>query len=636
MAGFVAFGGARTTPRHAGGAAAPVSAWAPLRRRVFFALWIAALASNLGTWMQNVGAAWLMTSLSKSPLMVSLIQTASSLPIVLLALPGGALADIVDRRRLLIFSQVWMMVAAGALGLLTLLHMTTEWTVLGLSFMLGIGSALNAPAWQAIIPELVPREELAAAVTLNGINFNLARAAGPALGGFVVAWLGSGANFVLNAASFLGVMIVLYAWRRESRPGVLPAERILSAIRVGVRYVRHAPALRAVLVRTVAFVVGASAMWAVLPLIARWQLGLMATGFGLLLAWFGVGAVIGGALLTQLQRRASRDNIVHGATVLFIAMTIGLAFTHNSIVAGLLLALGGAAWVWAFSILNVAAQLAVPRWVQGRALAIYQIAVQGGMAGASVLWGVAAERWGLHLALWCGAASMLAGFAAYRWRLAAADEVETDPASPWPYPQTAIEIDPDSGPAMITLEYRIDPSKTEDFVSAMRDLRRIRLRDGAVFWGLFVDLERPDRFVEHFITETWVEHLRQHERMISSDVVFVSRARSFQVGDAIITHLVNADAVAGRNTGSFKIIPSSDPGEPAPGNRDPANSEPASSTIAAASGISDPKSDTSPSDTASGNRNPGNPEPAPGTSNAAVEGHGVIEQADPSLKKVRL
>ena len=324
MSGFVAFGGARTIPRHHDGASPQVSGWAPLRRRVFFALWIAALASNLGTWMQNVGAAWLMTSLSKSALMVSLIQTASSLPIFFLALPAGALADIVDRRRLLIFSQLWMLVAAGILGILTWLGMTTEWTVLGLSFMLGIGSALNAPAWQAIIPELVPREELTSAITLNGINFNLARAAGPALGGFVVAWFGADANFLLNAASFLGVMVVLYEWRRQTRPGVLPAERVLGAIRVGVRYVRYAPPLRAVLVRTVAFVFGASAMWAVLPLIARVQLGLGAAGFGLLLAWFGLGAVIGGAMLTRLQQLVSHDNIVHGAAVLFILMTVGL------------------------------------------------------------------------------------------------------------------------------------------------------------------------------------------------------------------------------------------------------------------------------------------------------------------------
>jgi MFS family permease len=553
MSGFVAFGGARTTPRHEESATAPASAWAPLRRRVFLALWIAALASNLGTWMQNVGAAWLMTSLSKSPLMVSLIQTASSLPIFFLALPGGALADIIDRRKLLIFSQLWMMVAAGALGILTFLGMTTEWTVLGLSFMLGVGAALNAPAWQAVIPELVPHEEIAQAVTLNGLNFNLARAAGPALGGFVVAWLGADANFILNAASFLGVMIVLYAWRRQPRPGVLPAERVLGAMRVGLRYVRYAPPLRAVLVRTVAFVFGASAMWAVVPLIARVQLHLGAAGFGLLLAWFGIGAVLGGAMLTRIQRFASHDNIVHAATVAFIAITVGLAFTHNSIVASVLMAVGGAAWVCAFAVLNVAAQLSVPRWVQGRALAVYQIAVQGGMAGASALWGVVGERWGLQIALACGAASMLAGLVLHRWRIAAVDAVKTDPANHWPHPRTEIDINPDSGPALVSLEYRIDPLRTEEFVSVMRRLRTIRLRDGAVFWGLFVDTAKPDRFIEYFVTESWVEHLRQHERMIASDVVYENGAKAFDLGDTpIVTHLISADAVAGRNVGSFK------------------------------------------------------------------------------------
>jgi MFS family permease len=553
MSGFVAFGGARTTSRHEEGPLAPIPAWAPLRRRVFLALWIAALASNLGTWMQNVGAAWMMTSLSKSPLMVSLIQTASSLPIFFLALPAGALADIVDRRRLLIFSQVWMMIAAGALGVLTLLGMTTEGILLGLSFMLGIGSALNAPAWQAIIPELVPREELAQAVTLNGINFNLARAAGPALGGFVVAWFGADANFLLNAASFLGVMIVLYEWRRQPRPGVLPAERVLGAIRVGLRYVRYAPPLRAVLVRTVAFVFGASAMWAVLPLIARWQLGLDAAGFGLLLAWFGIGAVIGGAMLSRLQQSVSHDNIVHSATIMFIGMTVGLAFTHDTIVASILMAIGGAAWVCAFSVLNVAAQLSVPQWVQGRALAVYQIAVQGGMAGASVLWGLVGERYGLQIALWGGAATMLAGFFVYRYRLADADAVDTDLVNPLPHPQTVIGVDPESGPVLITIEYRIDPAMTEEFISAMRQLRVIRLRDGAVFWGLFVDTAQPDRFVENFVSETWVEHLRLHERRIESDLVYEARAKSFVLGEGTrVTHLISADAVAGRNVGSFK------------------------------------------------------------------------------------
>jgi predicted MFS family arabinose efflux permease len=431
--------------------------------------------------------------------------------------------------------------------------MTTEWILLGLSFMLGIGSALNAPAWQAIIPELVPREELTQAVTLNGINFNLARAAGPALGGFVVAWLGADANFLLNAASFLGVMIVLYEWRRQPRPGVLPAERVLGAIRVGLRYVRYAPPLRAVLVRTVAFVFGASAMWAVLPLIARWQLGLGAGGFGLLLAWFGIGAVLGGAVLARLQQSLSRDNIVHLATLLFVAMTAGLAFVHDSITASILLAIGGAAWVWAFSVLNVAAQLSVPQWVQGRALAVYQIAVQGGMAGASALWGVVGERYGLQIALWGGAATMLVGFFAYRYRLAEADAVVTDLVSPLPRPQTVIGIDPEGGPVLITIEYRINPAMTEEFVSAMRQLRVIRLRDGAVFWGLFVDTARPDRFVENFVSETWVEHLRLHERRIESDLVYEARAKSFMLDAAPhVSHLISADAVAGGNVGTFK------------------------------------------------------------------------------------
>ncbi|HTY56552.1 MAG TPA: MFS transporter [Candidatus Binataceae bacterium] len=544
MSGFVAFGGARTTPRHQEVAAAPVSAWAPLTRRIFLALWIAALASNLGTWMQNVGAVWLMTSLSSSPLEIALIQTASSLPIFLLALPGGALADILDRRRLLIFSQAWMLLASGALGILTLLGMTTEWTLLGLSFMLGIGSAVNTPAWQAIVAELVPRDELAAAVTLNGINFNLARAAGPALGGLIVAWFGPGANFLLNAASFFGVMIVLYEWRRQVTPAVLPAERVIGAMRTGLRYVRYAPALRAVMVRTVAFVFGASATWAMLPIIARWQLGLGAAGFGLLLAWFGSGAVIGGAMLSRIQRRFSHDYIMYGATILFSAITIELAFTHDLIVASFVLAIGGAAWVCGFTVLNVAAQLSVPRWVQGRALAVYQVAVQGGLAGASALWGAIGNRWGLQIAMGCGALSLLVGLVTYGWRLACADEIKTDPVELWPHPEVALKIDPYSGPALVTVEYRINPARTEEFIDVMHHQRLTRLRDGAVYWGLFVDTNHPDRFVEHFVSETWVEHLRLHERLIASDVLYEQQAKSFHLGGALpITHFISADAV---------------------------------------------------------------------------------------------
>ncbi len=319
--------------------------------------------------------------------MVALIQTASSLPIFLLALPAGALADIVDRRRLLLFSQAWMLLAAGLLGILTLTGTATPIALLVLSFALGIGAALNAPACQAIVPEVVPREDLANAIALNGINFNLARAVGPALGGLVISLMSVGATFLLNALSFLGVMIVLYRWKRQHNPGLLPAERVLSAIRAGLRYVRHAPPLRAVLVRTGAFIIGGSAMWAVLPLIARYELNMEASGYGILLGCFGAGAVAGGAYLPK-HGRFSNDAIVAGASGIFALVTAELAIVHSHLLAYLAMALGGAAWVMAMAEINVAAQLSVPLWVQGRALSCYQIVVQGGMALGALLWGV--------------------------------------------------------------------------------------------------------------------------------------------------------------------------------------------------------------------------------------------------------
>src|SRR5271154_4924315 len=305
MASFPAYSGARS--EHPPTPAPNESMWSPLAQSLFRAIWLASLASNIGTWMQNVGASWLMTSLSPSPLMVSLIQTASSLPIFLLALPAGALADVVDRRRLLIVSQAWMLTAAGVLGLLTILHQTTPLLLLILSFALGIGAALNAPAWQAIIPEVVSRGVLPEAIALGGINFNFARAVGPALGGLMVALMGAGANFVLNALSFLGVIIVLYRWKRQHIAGVLPAERFLGAMRAGLRYVRHAPLLRAVLIRTGVFIVGGTAMWATLPLIARQQLHLTAGGYGGLLGAFGTGAVVGGTGLKRVNACLTRD-----------------------------------------------------------------------------------------------------------------------------------------------------------------------------------------------------------------------------------------------------------------------------------------------------------------------------------------
>ncbi|MGO9452042.1 MAG: MFS transporter [Candidatus Binataceae bacterium] len=565
MSGFVAYGGPRPDPRRPD--QEPVeSILHPFRLRIFTALWIAALVSNIGTWMQNVGAAWLMTSLSPSPLMVALIQTASSLPILILALPAGALADIVDRRRLLIVSQAWMLLAAGALGWLTIAHLATPWTLLALSFALGVGSALNAPAWQAIVPELVTRSDLTAAISLNGINYNVARAVGPAIGGVVVAWAGAGPTFLLNAVSFVAVIAALYEWERTPRPGVLPAERVMGAVRAGIRYVRNSPALRAVLVQSAGFVLGASALWAVLPVLARWQMHLDAAGYGILLGFFGGGAVIGGALLPRLTQLLSRNSIVVLTTVAFALAMSGLALTRNSIVAFALIAMAGAAWVIAMSSLNVAAQISVPGWVQGRALACYQMVVQGGMAAGAILWGVVAERYSLLDALAGGSAAMIVGtIAMLRFQLISERELDLQPNPHWPLPLWADAVPQDSGPVLVTVEYRIDPARAREFEQTARVLRPIRMRDGATFWGLFFDASDPGRFVEYFTVESWIEHLRQHQRAVASDDEIEERVKSFHLGEGppLVTHQISALSLDGRGSEAITRILAASRPEPA-------------------------------------------------------------------------
>ncbi|MGH8011024.1 MAG: MFS transporter [Candidatus Binataceae bacterium] len=542
MATFPAYGGPRPLrpepPR--------VSIWSPFSQQLFFWLWIAALASNVGTWMQNVGAAWLMTTLSASPMMVALIQTAASLPIFMLALPAGALADLLDRRRLLLFSQGWMLVAAGVLGVLSIAGKTTPATLLGLSFALGIGSAMNAPTWQAIVPEIADRDRLTPAIAAFGVNFNIARAIGPALGGIVVSLLGAGANFLLNATSFLGVMAVLYGWKRVHTPGVLPAERLMGAMRTGVRYVRYAPPLRAVLMRMGAFMLGASALWAVMPLIARDELGLGATGYGVLLASFGGGAVLGGSLLPQWDRYASRDLVVAVVTVIFAAAAAALAIVRSVPVSCAVMAAAGASWTTTMSEFNVASQLSVPQWVRGRALSCYQIVMQGGMTLGSVAWGAFATRWGVPAALLCSASVIgLSMFTMIRYRLATASTLTLDPQPPAPMPQVAAEIPMDHGPILVTVEYLIDLEQAAAFEQAMVEWRTVRRRDGATFWGLFADAAQPNRYTEYFLVDTWVEHLRQHERGTLADLQLQAYVRSFHIGKKppVVTHQLAARVI---------------------------------------------------------------------------------------------
>lgn len=515
-----------------GGGAGTRAPWRPLREPVFRALWTASLASNVGTWMHDASAAWLMTTLDPSPLMVSLMQTATSLPFFLLALPAGALADIVDRRRLLLVTQAWMVCAATALGACTLLQVTGPWTLLGLTLALGLGAALNAPAWQATTPELVPAEQLPAAVALTGISVNVARAVGPALGGLLVAALGTGWVFLLNAVSFLGVVAVLVRWRREVNvTSRLPPEDVPGAMRAGLRYVRHSAPFRGVLIRTAAFVMPAAALWALLPLLARTGLGLSAIGYGSLLGCLGMGAIIGALGLSRVRAQVSSDRLVVIATIAFAAVSAGLAVASSPVIAGAILILGGVAWMAAMSTLNVAAQNAVPAWVRARALAVGLLAVQGGLAFGSLLWGVVATRVGIPWTLVAGAVSLLAGAAVTtRFVLHGLSNLDLRPDPRWTLPQTACDLDGDEGPVLVTLEYDVAPEDMQAFVEAVRRIEPIRRRDGAIRWNVYHDTEDATRWVETFVVESWLEHLRQHERITASDRVVLDAARRFHRG----------------------------------------------------------------------------------------------------------
>jgi MFS family permease len=521
-------------------------ALAPLARPLFRALWLAALVSNVGFWMQSVGAVWQVGTVSGSPALVALVQTAVSLPIVLLALPAGAAADVFDRRRLLLVTQSWMLLSAAALCLATLLGLASPPVVLALTFLLGLGNAANAPAWLATIPELVDSRELHAAVALNSAGFNIGRAVGPALGGLVVAAAGPAAVFGLNAVSFLGVLAVLWRWRRRPQDDLGAGEQVLGAIEAGVRYVRFAPLLRAVLIRTALFILPASALWALLPVVARGRLGLDATGFGLLLGALGVGSVVGAALLPRLRRAVPIDRRVMAGTIVFAAATVALATLGSAPLVGLAMLGAGMAWLATLTSFNVATQTVVPHWVRARALAVYLLVFQGGLAAGSALWGVVAGRFGERAALLAAAASFGLGLlAALRWRLQGIAALDLTP-SVRPEPETAIDPEPDDGPVLVLVRYRIDPARAEEFATAMRALRRVRRRDGAYRWGVFQDVADPGCFVETYVVRSWAEHLRQHERFTADDLAVRDIVQSFHLDEdpPAVSHFIHPDAAA--------------------------------------------------------------------------------------------
>ena len=515
----------------------PTSTWSPLRQPVFRALWIASAVSSIGTWMHDVGAAWLMTSLSPSPFLVALMQAASSLPFFLLALPAGAIADVVDRRRMLLFTQAWMLVVAALLGVLTVTGITTPWILLALTFALSIGSSMNMPVWQAIVPELVAKEELSSAVTLSGIVVNLSRSIGPAVAGMVIAAAGTaaagtGAVFLLNAASFVGVMLVVYHWQRTPKNSALPAERFMGAIQAGVRYARYAPLFQTVLIRTAAYILFASALFALLPLLGRRELGLDALGYGIILGFWGIGGLAGAFILPKVRQKASIDHLVAGASVLMGAMMLLLASLRNFyLVCGVMLLVGIASLTVMVS-LSVSAQTAVPTWVRARAIATQMLVFQGCIALGSLLWGAIAQRTGISTALTTAAIGLIVSVVlTTRFRLRCTEKLDLTASLHWNQPMHAFEPCPNDGPVLVTMEYRIDPANAEEFTKAMQALSLIRRRDGAIQWGLFHDLSDPGRFVETAVVESWAEHKRQFERVTNADRAIEERARAFHIGN---------------------------------------------------------------------------------------------------------
>jgi MFS family permease len=510
---------------------------------VFLALWIASVVSNMGGFLADVGGAWLMSSLAPSPFLIALITTAGSLPYFFLALPAGALADVVDRRRLLLFTQIAQALVAVALGVLTILGIMTPVRLLALTFLMGVGSALNDPAWAAVTPDILPDEELASGVALNSVGFNLARAVGPAVGGILVAAAGAGVSFLANAASYVGVVAVLYFWRCERERSVLPAERMLMAMRAGLRFARHGTALQKVILRAAGFLSCSVALLALLPVLATKDLGAGASGYGLLLGSMGAGAVVGASVLPWARARFTTDTIVAFGSVTLAGVFAVLACVRSMPVLCPATALGGIAWTTVLSSLNVSAQRSSPGWVKARALAVYLLAFQAAIAAGSAAWGWVAQHENTQVAFLAAGAGLIVGVALLSpVRVAPDEDVDYTPTQHWAEPVVKGEPRLEDGPVMVTIVYRIDPGRAQAFVEAAGPLGLARRRDGAIEWFLFRDVAEPGRFVETWFTETWAEHLREHERVSGVVRDLEETVQAFHLGPEPpnVTHLLHA------------------------------------------------------------------------------------------------
>ena len=525
------------------GASKTPSLWRPLRAPTFRNLLIADVASDVGTCMQSVGAAWLMVSLNAGPLYVALTQTASALPFFVLALPAGAIGDIVDRRKLILFTEMWMAAIAILLAGVTIGGHLSPVLLLVLTFALSAGDALESPTWRAVLPELVSKEDLPAAAALNGIEFNFARAIGPALAGIVIAVANVGTAFLVNAASFLGVIFVIARWKRPRHKSTTPPETLSGATVAALRYVRYSPAIRTLIIRSGILMFFASGFLALLPSVAH-EASRSPMGYGLLLGSFGLGAVLGALTMQRVRARWSAEAVVSSGILIFGLMTLAMgSFRALPILAAVML-VGGASWIVFISLFNVLILNHTPDWVRARVLAVSMLVFQGAMAGGSAAWGALATKTGIHSALmWAGLGTMVSTLTALFLKLPN-ETVDLTPWIHWRLP-TVFSHDPaptEAGPVMVTVEYKVDEVKAPGFIKAINRYGRIRRRDGAYQWGIFRDLENPERYLETFLVDSWAEHLRQHERSTRADRAVTERVRNFTSGEPIVHHLLYATA----------------------------------------------------------------------------------------------
>ena len=518
---------------------APASTWSPLRIGVFRAMWLAVLVSNIGLWMQTVGAQWLLVQQPHASILVALVQTADMLPDVIFGVVGGVLADMFDRRRLLIAVQAFMAVTGIALTVLTFAGQMPPALLLTFTFVLGSGSVISLPAYQSLIPELVPRTQLAAASTLGSISVNLARAIGPAIAGVLIARIGVGAVFAINAATFLAYGIVVVAWHPQVETSTQLPERFVSALRAGGRYVRYSPVMRRMLLRTSLFLVPGSALWAILPVVATQRLHMSAGGYGLLLGALGVGAVAGSFLLPRLRTRLSPNRLLVAASLVYAAVMVVIVLLPNPVLAVLVLLPAGLAWIAVLSTMNASLQLFLPQWVRARGLSVYLTVLFGSQALGAVLWGFVAEPKGVVPAYLIAAGLMVGGAATIRmWPLIDTAGMDSRTVA-WSEPQLAFPAAPDQGPVVVRITYTVSSERERPFLDSMVRVRLSRLRTGASQWGLFRDGETPHEFVELFVVPSWDEHLRQHaDRLTGTDTKYLDHARSLSDPAPRTSHLI--------------------------------------------------------------------------------------------------